>query len=116
MSQAADDRVFEFGAFALDVAERALAGPAGPQRLTARPLALLVFMLERPDRLLSKDALMKAVWGDVVVDETSLSQAVAALRRALGESGRERRHIETVPGAGYRFAGPVTVRNTTRPA
>jgi TolB-like protein len=100
-----DRRSFAFGDFRLDVGERTLAGPDGAEaNLTGRPLALLVFMLERPGRLLTKDELLSAVWPEVTVEENSLSQAVSALRRALG--GRD--YIETVSGVGYRFTAPVT--------
>lgn len=111
MSDGPDRRVFVFGGFTLDVAERVLAGPDGaPHQLTPRPMAMLLFMLERPDRLLTKEELMDAVWRDVVVEENSLNQVISALRRLLGESGRVRRFIATVPGLGYRFVGPVSLR------
>jgi TolB-like protein/tetratricopeptide (TPR) repeat protein len=111
MSRAPDRRVFEFGGFTLDAAEHRLAGPDGAShRLTPKPMAMLVYMAERPDRLLTKQELMDAVWPDVVVEENSLNQTISALRRLLGDSGRVRRFITTVPGLGYRFAGPVGLR------
>jgi adenylate cyclase len=66
-------------------------------------------LLERPGHLVDKQALMDAVWADVVVEENTLSRTISALRRALGERGRTNRFIATVPGAGYRFVHPVTV-------
>lgn len=99
--------MFEFGPCRLDVAERALHNEGAPTiQFTGRPLELLLYMLERPGKLLTKQELMDAVWSNVIVGENSLNQAVSALRRALGE----RRFIETVPGVGYRFVADVQLR------
>jgi TolB-like protein len=105
-TSAPDRRVFAFGDFRVDVGERILIGPDGAGApLAGRPLALLVFLLERPGRLLTKDEMLEAVWPDVAVEDNSLSQAVSALRRALGA----RNCIETVARVGYRFTAPVTL-------
>ena len=113
---AANGRIFEFGGFRLDVSERRLTGAsARPVQLTARLFDLLVYMLERPGRLLARQALLDDVWRGVVVEENSLSQAVSALRRTLREASGERRYIETVPGIGYRFIAPVCVLEAARP-
>lgn len=49
------------------------------------------------------------MWADAIVEEGNVAHAIAELRRALGETGRGRALIETVPGHGYRFVGEVTV-------
>lgn len=50
---------------------------------------------------------MKRVWPDAFVEEGNLSQNIHVLRRTLGETVDEHRHIVTVPGRGYRFVAEV---------
>ena len=66
-------------------------------------------MVERPGRLLEKQALIDAVWKGAVVEENTLSRTISNLRQMLGERGGEHRYIETVSGIGYRFVAPVAV-------
>ncbi|HVY64123.1 MAG TPA: winged helix-turn-helix domain-containing protein, partial [Gammaproteobacteria bacterium] len=77
--------------------------------LTRKLYDTLLYMAERPGRLLEKQALLDAVWKDAVVEENTLSRTVSNLRQALGERGSEHRFIETVSGLGYRFIQAVTV-------
>jgi TolB-like protein len=107
--------VIEFGGFRLHPAERALTSPAGePIQLTRRLYDTLLFMVERPGRLLEKQALLDAVWKGLVVEENTLSRTISNLRQLLGEG--EQRYIETVSGAGYRFVQPVRVSRSAEPA
>jgi DNA-binding winged helix-turn-helix (wHTH) protein len=64
---------------------------------------VLIYLLRSPHRLITKDELLSTVWNDYSVSENSLTRAVAALRRLLGDDSREPRYIETVPTVGYRF-------------
>jgi DNA-binding winged helix-turn-helix (wHTH) protein/tetratricopeptide (TPR) repeat protein len=96
--------LYAFSAFTLDVTERRLshAGEAIP--LAPKAFDLLVALVRRAGRLVTKAELLAQVWPDSFVEEGILSVHVSALRKALGD---ERRRIETVPRAGYRFAGDV---------
>jgi TolB-like protein len=113
-----DPKIYEFGEFRLDVAERTLIGPDGVSRqLRSRPMAVLLYMLERPGQLLPKGTLLEEVWRGVVVEENSLTQAISWLRRELENPDRDRRYIETVPSVGYRFVEKVKehgARNTIK--
>ena len=104
---------YEFGDFRLDAAQRVLLLQSGARALplTSRAFDTLLYLVERPGQLLSKAALMKAVWPDVVVEENSLNQNISLLRRVLGESPGEYRFIVTVPGRGYRFVAEVRTIN-----
>ena len=53
--------------------------------------------------MVAKDELLAMVWPGRVVEENNLTQAISALRRALGTEAGEHRYIVTVPGRGYRF-------------
>lgn len=105
-----DAAALEFGGFKLDPAERSLTSPKGEAiQLTRRLYDVLLFMAERPGRLLEKQALLDAVWKGVVVEENTLSRTISNLRQLLGERSGEQRFIETVSGVGYRFVQPVSV-------
>src|SRR5271170_4794987 len=78
-----------------------------PVPLGRRAIALLRTLVERPGMLVSKDALIEAAWPGRLVEESNLPVQIAALRRVLGESPGGDRWIETMPGRGYRFIGPI---------
>ncbi len=108
MSTAAEARIFEFGGFRLDVAQRQLLASDGTHiDLPSRAFDLLLYVVERPGELLDKSTLLKGVWPTTVVEESNLSQSIFALRRALGDTAHEHRFIVTVPGRGYQFVAPV---------
>lgn len=104
---------YEFGDFRLDAARRLLLLKSGarPLPLTSRAFDTLLYLVEHPGKLLSKAALMSAIWPDVVVEENNLNQNISLLRRVLGECPGEYRFIITVPGRGYRFVAEVRTIN-----
>lgn len=97
-----------FGHFRLDPAERLLLRDGHPVALTPKAFDLLLYLVDRPGRLVEKQALMAALWPDAMVEEGNLASTVSALRKALGDDGDEQRMIATVPTRGYRFTAPVT--------
>src|SRR5471032_1197603 len=97
---------FEFGSFRLEPGERRLLRDGEPIALPPKAFDLLVILVEHPDRLLKKEELMERLWPGVFVEEVNLAQNISAVRRLLGGEGRDA-YIQTVPGAGYRFAAPV---------
>ena len=100
----ANDKVVRFGDFELDKGRRLLRTLDGRDvQLSARVMDTLLCLVEKPGELIEKRELLDAVWPSVVVEENNLTQAISALRRALGEEPREHRYIVTVPGRGYRF-------------
>ena len=72
-----------------------------------KALTLLIFLVENRGRLVRKRELMEAVWSDAFVTEQVLSRAIGQLRKALDDSAREPRYIETVPTLGFRFVAEV---------
>src|SRR5262245_31064904 len=105
-----DESVIEFGAFKLNRAERSLESASGERiQLTRKLYDTLLYMVERPGRLIEKKALLDTIWRGSVVEENTLSRTISALRHALGERTGEQRYIETVSGVGYRFIQPVHV-------
>src|SRR5262245_46040329 len=81
----------------------------GEERLDLAPkaFAVLCHLIERPEQLVTKDELLAAAWGDAVVGEATLTSCIRDLRKALDDSSRTPRYIETVHRRGFRFIGPV---------
>jgi len=94
-----------FGGHVFDVAKDQLLRGSTTVKLTPKALLLLRHFVHHPDRVLTKDALMAAIWGPTVVTENSLVQLVVELRTALGD--KEQQIVKTVPRRGYLFAAPV---------
>jgi TolB-like protein/DNA-binding winged helix-turn-helix (wHTH) protein len=99
--------LYEFGPFVLDPGERLVRHGAARMELPPRAFDTLLVLLENNGRLLEKDALMRTVWGDTVVEENNLSQVIYLLRKALRDGEDGARYIETVPKRGYRFVAEV---------
>jgi TolB-like protein/DNA-binding winged helix-turn-helix (wHTH) protein len=76
-------------------------------RLEARTLRLLLCLAEHPREIVSVDALLDQVWTGVNVSPDSVYQAVASLRRLLGDDSRQSAYIATVPRLGYRMVASV---------
>jgi DNA-binding winged helix-turn-helix (wHTH) protein len=99
--------VYAFGRFELDAAARRLTRDGEVVSLPDRHVGVLIELLSHPGTILSKDALIEAVWRDVAVTDNSLEQAISALRRVIGDAPAGTPHIQTVARQGYRFTGDV---------
>ncbi len=80
--------------------------------LTVEPKAfrVLLFLLRNPQRLVSKEELLNAVWGDIAVGDGSLTRCIWLLRRLLGDDSNQPRYIATVATVGYRWLCSVQQR------
>ncbi len=95
--------VFSFAE--IEVREREFSIVRNDEVLAVEPKAfrVLLFLLRNPRKLITKDELLDAVWGDTAVSENSLTRSIALLRKLLGDDTHEPRYIATVPTVGYRF-------------
>src|SRR5579862_3320374 len=106
-------QVYVFGNYRLDPNRRALWLATGGE-ITALPRVAfdaLLYLVKHAGQVVERQALMAAVWPRVTVVENSLSQAIAALRRALGDDPAAPRYVSTVSGRGYRFVADVVVED-----
>src|ERR1035441_1862087 len=89
----------------VEVREREFSLTKAGKALTVEPKAFraLVFLLHNPQKLISKEELLNAVWGDAAVGDGSLTRCIWLLRRTLGDDINEPRYIATVATVGYRF-------------
>jgi DNA-binding winged helix-turn-helix (wHTH) protein/pimeloyl-ACP methyl ester carboxylesterase len=74
-----------------------------------RALDVLHHLVRHRDRVVGKDELLDAVWGDSFVSEAALSTALRTARIAVGDSGSDQRVLRTVHRRGYQFVAEVTV-------
>jgi len=91
----------------IDVATRCLTRNGEPVHLEPRVFDLLVFLIERNDRVVSSDEILDTLWEGAAVTPSSLSRAVYKARRAVGDDGEKQGIIATLHGRGFRFVAPV---------
>jgi DNA-binding winged helix-turn-helix (wHTH) protein len=102
--------VYQFGRFELSPATRQLLLDNQPAPLGARAFDVLLALVERRDRLVTKNELLDLVWPGLVVEENNLQVQISALRKLLGQEA-----IATIPGRGYRFTVTLTGSNAFQP-
>jgi Tol biopolymer transport system component/DNA-binding winged helix-turn-helix (wHTH) protein len=104
----ANSFVFRFAD--VEVREREFAVVRSGSTIPIEPKAfrVLVYLLRNPQRVVTKEELLNAVWADAAVTENSLTRSILKLRRALDDDARDPRFIETVSTVGYRFLSSVT--------
>jgi TolB-like protein/DNA-binding winged helix-turn-helix (wHTH) protein len=101
--------MYRFGEFKLDPRRRTLLRGESPVTLTPKAFDVLFFLLRNPHRLVSKEELLRAVWGETFVEDGNLTQYISHLRKALGDNSEDARLIVTIARKGYQFAGDVAV-------
>ena len=77
-------------------------------KVEARTMRLLVCLADHSGQVVSIDDLLNQVWPDVTVSQDSVYQAIASLRRLLGDDPKQPAYIETVPRLGYRMITKVS--------
>jgi eukaryotic-like serine/threonine-protein kinase len=102
-------RIFQFGKFQIDALARTLRREEAIVKLNSRAFDVLLYLVQNPGKVLTRDELLKNVWQDAFVDESSLPQTVSLLRRALEEKPGDNSYIVTLPGRGYQFVSAVKI-------
>ena len=87
-------------------------------RIQQQPTRLLAFLLSRQGKLVTRQQIQDAIWGqDTFVDfEQSLNFCIRQIRITLDDHAERPRFIETLPRLGYRFIGPVEIIRNAEPA
>src|SRR6201984_672512 len=99
---------YRFGPFELDSQKRTLSRADSPLSLTPKAFDVLLFLAQNPNRLVTKEELLQAVWGDTFVEEGNLTQYISHLRKALGDQTENARLIVTIARKGYQFTADIT--------
>jgi DNA-binding winged helix-turn-helix (wHTH) protein/tetratricopeptide (TPR) repeat protein len=99
--------IYSFGAFDLDTDVFELRRAGAPVAVEPQVFSVLAYLVEHPDRVVTKNELLDNVWGDRFVSESALTTRIKAARRAVGDDGTQQRVIKTVHGRGFRFVAAV---------
>lgn len=95
---------FQIGDSTVDPRTFRLTRGRSMEELTARELKLLQHFHARPGEVLSRDHLLREVWGLRYLGTTrTLDQVMVSLRRKLGDPAEAPRHLHTVHGVGYKL-------------
>src|SRR6185369_3071019 len=96
-----------FDGYELDEVEARLLSDGQPVAVAPRPFAMLCALARVPGALVTKQALLDAVWGHRFVTDSSIKSGISNVRAALQDDAKRPRYIETVARRGYRFIAPV---------
>ena len=95
---------YQFGSIVLDIRGTRVTRDGQPVYLTAREFHLLHYFVQHPGVTLSRDELLRGVWGQEAETLTrTVDVHVASLRQKLEKYPKKPEMIITVPGIGYRF-------------
>jgi len=100
---------YRFGPFTIDPAKRTLTRDGNPVSLTPKAFDLLLYLVQNPNQVVTKEELLHNVWSGAFVEEGNLTQNVFLLRKALAGTADDSGMIVTVPRKGYQFAADVSV-------
>src|SRR5262249_49751905 len=102
-----------FGPFIFEPHQARLSRGRRVLPLTRKACEVLQYLVENAGQLVTKEALVQAVWPDTAVSDAVLTTRIAELREALGDDVKRPRFIATVHRRGYRF---VAALRTSAPA
>src|SRR5215475_5369841 len=105
-----------FEPFRLDPANACLWRGETAVALPPKAFDVLHYLVTHPNRLVTKDELLDAVWPATAISDAVLRVAIGALRKALDDPTQTPRYIATVARRGYRFVAAVTVVDLPEPA
>ena len=98
--------VYQFGPIQVDLRGTRVTRHGKPVNLSAREFQLLRFLIEHRGQTLSRDVLLRDVWGyGVKIYTRTVDVRIANLRQQLEEDPKQPRYILTVQGLGYKFMG-----------
>jgi TolB-like protein/DNA-binding winged helix-turn-helix (wHTH) protein len=100
--------IYRFGPFELDTGKVELRAGGETCPLEPQVFALIAFLVENRERLVSRDELIEKIWDGRVVSDAAVSSRVKSARQVLGDSGREQRYIRTQHRQGFRFVAAVS--------
>jgi len=99
--------IYSFGDFQIDPRAKILRSGSNEIHLAPRPFEVLCFLLANNDRVVKRTELLDKFWNGHDVYDDALRKCVGAIRKALDDSNKPARFIETRYGGGYRFVADV---------
>jgi adenylate cyclase len=104
---------YRFEDYVLDTNRRELRRGGEVVAVAPQVFDLLAHLVWHRDRVVTKEALVAAIWDGRAITDSALSTRLNVVRGAVGDSGREQRLIKTIPRKGFRFVAPVSEESTT---
>lgn len=98
---------FRVGKWTVDPALHRISSGGRTLKIEPKAMAVLAHLAERQGQVVSREALLSAVWSGVVVGDDALTQVIVKLRKALGDVREEPAYIQTIAKGGYRLVAPV---------
>jgi TolB-like protein len=103
---------FLFEEYCLDADRRELKRGAELIPIGPKVFDLLLFLVQNRNQVVTRDDLLEAVWEGRIVSESTLTSHINAVRKAIGDTGKEQRLIRTVARKGIRFVGKIAEEKT----
>ena len=93
-----------FGDIEIDLAGQVVRKKGRVVSLTTKEFDLLKFLIVRPGKVLTRETILKQVWGfDYFGTARTIDNFINRLRQKIEDDAEEPRYILTVRGAGYKF-------------
>jgi tetratricopeptide (TPR) repeat protein len=83
------------------------------QHLRQQSFQVLLYLIERRQRLVTREELIEAFWSGVAVTDNAVAQCIAEIRKALADDPRNPRFVKTIPKVGYRFLALMAEEHQT---
>ena len=94
---------FEDGSLLIDKKNKLVTLDGEPKKLTSMEFTLLLYLVENPDRLITKAELFDNVWKDKFTSDGTLNVHIRKLREAIEEDPKNPLRIQTVWKEGYKY-------------
>lgn len=99
--------IYRFEDVEIDASRRSVTRSGREQHLRQQTFQVLLYLLERRERLVTKEELIENVWQGIAVTDNALVQCIGDIRRKLGDDSRHPRFVRTFPKLGYHFIAAV---------
>jgi TolB-like protein len=99
--------IYAFGEFELDLAKGELRHGGEARPVEPQVFALIAFLIEHRERLVSREEIFEKVWDGRIVSDSALTSRIKSARKVLDDDGKTQRYIRTVHGKGLRFVAGV---------
>lgn len=100
--------VFEFNQITVDTDQYRLCSKGDPAPVEPQVFDLLVYLIKKRHRVVTRDELFETLWTGKVVTDSVLGVRLKDVRKAVGDSGKKQAVIKTIHGRGYQFIAPIT--------
>jgi DNA-binding winged helix-turn-helix (wHTH) protein len=95
--------IYTFGNYKLDTLNYELYDDGNLCKLEPRAFAVLIYLIEHRDHIVSREELLENLWPGQIISEAVVNNCIKTARKAIGDSGEGQHKIRTLYGRGYRF-------------